>query len=410
LLLCEVDTPAPYRLSQPTAPDTLPRSDTPLEDPPVPLIERLRFVQRQTTLLIALCVIAVAAYFLTRSLAGATHALHRSDAARWQALGQQRLAEGDMPGAITALRRAAASDHYDRNVQVALAAAHRQAGQTDAARDVLVAALRRFPDDPDVHLHLATLEAAGGATDEAIRHYQSALLSLWGPDQLERRRRLREEFIEFLLNRGLEPRALSESLLLAGEIQHDAASHLKVGALLHRAGDHARGLQQFEAALQLAPRDEEALARAGEAAFEIGEYAQALRHLSRVPGSTRSQALLPSVELVLALDPLRPGLAVRERHRRLAAAAELLRDDIGRCRAAVCPGGAACAATEAFATEIAATRTALRRAAREPDTVEPGLATLADFARRQAAICAPGREPPLLHALRLITSRYGVAP
>ena len=390
--------------------ETLPPADDPNDPPPLPLVERLQFVQRQTTLLIVLCVIAVAAFFVTRSLAGATHALHRGDAARWHALGQQRLADGDMPGAITALRRAAASDHYDRDVQLALAAAHRQAGQTDAARDVLVAALGRFPDDPDVHLRLATLEAGSGGTDEAIRHYQAALLSLWGPDQLQRRRDLREEFVEFLLDRDLDARALSESLLLAGEIDNDAASHVKVGILLHRAGDHARGLQQFEAALQLAPRDEEALARAGEAAFEIGEYALANRYLSRVRGSERSAALLPVVELVLSLDPLRPGLALRERHRRLERTATLLASETTRCRSAHCPDGAPCEAAEILVTEIAATRAALRRAAREPDTLEAGLATLTGFAARQTAVCAPGTMPPILHALQLIKSRYGVAP
>ena len=390
--------------------ETLPPADAPHDPPPLPLVERLQFVQRQTTLLIVLCVIAVAAFFVTRSLASAAHALHRGDAARWHALGQQRLADGDMPGAITALRRAAASDHYDRDVQLALAAAHRQARQIDAARDVLVAALRRFPDDPDVHLRLATLEAGSGRTDEAIRHYQSALLSLWGPDQLERRRDLREEFVEFLLDRDLDARALSESLLLAGEIDNDAASHLKVGTLLHRAGDHARGLQQFQAALQLVPGDEEALARAGEAAFEIGEYALANRYLSRAPGSVASRDLLPVVELVLSLDPLRPGLALRERHRRLSRTAALLDAETARCRSAHCPDGAACEAAEALAAEGDATRAALRRAAREADTVEAGLTALADFAARQTAVCAPGTMPPLLRALQLITSRYGVAP
>lgn len=386
------------------------RPDDPADPPPLPLVERLQFIQRQTTLLIVLCVIAVAAFFVTRSLAGATHALHRGDAARWQALGQQRLASGDMPGAITALRRAAASDHYDRDVQLALAAAHRQAGQTDAARDVLVAALRRFPDDPDVHLRLATLEAGSGRTDEAIRHYQSALLSLWGPDQLQRRRTLREEFVEFLLDRDLDARALSESLLLAGEIDNDAPSHLKVGTLLHRAGDHARGLQQFQAALQLAPDNAEALARAGEAAFEIGEYALASRYLSRAPRTDRSQALLPVVELVLSLDPLRPGLPLRERHRRLDRTAALLTAGAAQCRRAHCPDGAACEAAESLVSEIADTRAALRRAAREADTVEPGLAALAAFTARQTAICAPGSMPPILRALDLIRSRYGVAP
>ena len=35
---------------------------------------------------------------------------------------------------------------------------------------------------------------------------------------------------------------------------------------------------------------------------------------------------------------------------------------------------------------------------------------LADFAARQTAVCAQGTMPPILRALQLIKSRYGVAP
>ena len=385
------------------------RDDDPSDPAPLPLIERLKFVQRQTTLLGVLCVIAVAAFFVTRSLAAATRALHRSDAARWHALGQQRLAGGDMPGAITALRRAAAMDHEARDVQLALAAAHRRAGQFDAARDVLLATLERFPDDPEINRRLATLEAGTGRSEEAIRHYQAALLGLWGPDQLDERRRLREQYIGFLLDRDLAARALSETLLLAGEIVDDAPSHVRVGDLLRRAGDRERALQQFESALLHAPRDPDALARAGEAAFEVGNYGVAGRYLARAPGSPQSRALLPVVELVLALDPLRPGLSVRERHRRLSTAAARMADAVDECRRPACGAGATpdCAAASALGREIAQVRAALRRAARQADTVDGGLATLVDFGQRSAAVCAPG---PLVRALKLIASEYGVAP
>ena len=410
MLPCGSDTPAPYWTGKPDQ-RHLPRSDDPAETPPLPLIERLQFVQRQTTLLIVLCVIAVGAYFLTRSLAATTRALHRSDAARWYTLGQQRLADGDLPRAITALRRAAGMDHDARGVQLALAAAHRQAGQTEQARDVLHTALDRFPDDPEVSLRLATLEAETGHVEEAIRHYQAALLGLWGPDQLDRRRQLREHYIRFLLQQDMAARALSETLLLAGEIADDAPSHVKVGDLLHRAGDPQRALQQFEIALQHAPRDPEALSRAGEAAFETGDYRVANRYLERARDTERSRELLPVVDLVLALDPLRPGLALRERHRRVARAATLLAQGVARCQSAVCPDGPGCDAAEALAREIATLQTRLRRAAREADTVEAGLASLVDFANRATTACPPAdADPPIARALTLIAASHGVAP
>jgi hypothetical protein len=114
---------------------------------------------------------------------------------------------------------------------------------------------------------------------------------------------------------------------------------------------------------------------------------------------------------VLALDPLRPGLALRERHRRLARAAALLDERITSCRAAVCPSGSQCTAAEALVADIGKARIALGRAARQQDTVEAGLSSLIELADRAAAVCGP-LEParPIGRALKLIAAQYGVAP
>ncbi|HEY0874393.1 MAG TPA: tetratricopeptide repeat protein, partial [Vicinamibacterales bacterium] len=160
--------------------------DSGTHTPPAELsfLDHLRIVRRQTTRLAVLVGITIAAFGLTRWMAGVMRELHRGDAAQWQQLGHERLAGGDVAGAITALRRAGAMDGEDREVQLELARAYRTAGEYDASRDVLLRARERHPDDAEISLRLARLEAQTGRTEEAIRHYQSTLLALWGPQQL----------------------------------------------------------------------------------------------------------------------------------------------------------------------------------------------------------------------------------
>ena len=363
-------------------------------------------MQRQTTLLAVLVLISIAAFFLTRALAGAAHHLHESDADQWHELGAQRLEAGDVPGAITAMRHAAAMRPDSREVQFSLAAAYQASGQMEAARNVLLELRELRPDDAEVNLRLATLQAARGETEEAIRHYQATLLSLWGPDQLERRRSLRGDYIEFLLERGLTARALSESLLLAGELPKDLPSYLRMGDLLLRAGDPERALEQFELALSLEARHPEALARAGEAAFESGDFRLANRYLSRAPATPRTQERRAVAEAVLAFDPLMPRLATRERHRRIVAAADRLAAEIARCRETCAVPDPRCAPLDPLAEELAAARKALSRNRTAADSIDDGLSTVTALAARTAEVC--GGDATILRALAVIARQHGV--
>ena len=53
--------------------------------------------------------------------------------------------------------------------------------------------------------------------------------------------------------------------------------------LFAKAGDNAHALDQFQRALRLAPENGEALAGAGQAAFQLGDYALARTYLRRAP-------------------------------------------------------------------------------------------------------------------------------
>ncbi|HEY0874851.1 MAG TPA: tetratricopeptide repeat protein, partial [Vicinamibacterales bacterium] len=268
-------------------------------------------------------------------------------------------------------------------------------------------ARERHPDDAEISLRLARLEAQTGRTEEAIRHYQSTLLALWGPQQLARRRDLRVQYIEFLLGSNENARALSETLLLAGEISDDVPSRLQVGELFLRAGDAARALTQFEGALTLEPRNRTALARAGDAAFQAGNFRLAARYLARADDDARTRELRPLVETIVALDPLLPGLSTAERQRRVLAAASQLATELDGCRADRCDrGDPQCAAIGALAEELASTRASLRRRRPSDESVDAGLSTVTAMAERVAAVC--GAESRVVRALGLIAAHHGV--
>lgn len=228
-----------------------------------------RLIRRETRILAALCVIAIAGFFATRALGSFNRRVARADAARWQAIGASRLASGDAPAAADAFRTASLIDRDDRGHRLALADALRGTGDNSAALDVLLRLREAYPEDVDVNRGLARLEAARGNTDDAVRYYQAAVLGLWQPSHLDERRTLRIELIRFLLDRGAAARALAEALKLSGEIADEPAAHVTAGDLLLRSGSASRALAQFRAALRLDPHNAAAMAGQREAAEAI---------------------------------------------------------------------------------------------------------------------------------------------
>jgi len=230
-----------------------------------------RLIRREARIFAVLCGIAVAGFFVTRTLASSNRKTAREDAARWHAIGETRLREARTTDAVAAFRTASLIDRDDRGHRLALAGALLRAGDHAAALDVLLRLRESVPEDVAVNATLAHLEAARGNVDAAVRYYQAAILALWPPARIDDRRTLRVELIEFLLDHGSPERALAEALKLSGEIPDDPSSHVRAGELLLRAGSPARALDQFRDALRRDPRNAAALAGRRDALAEIAK-------------------------------------------------------------------------------------------------------------------------------------------
>ena len=298
------------------------------------------FVQREIFVLTVLVGVTIAAFFVTRNVAAGNDELRRQQAAQWFEAGQEALQSGRVEPAVVTLRRAVSRDPENREYRLALASALATSRLDDEAKRVLLILREAEPEDPETNVQFARIEARGADADTARRYYESAIASLWQPENAEERRTVRLELIDFLVARQERERALSQLLALDANLPADKDVEVQVGRLFLSAGDPRQALDRFVIALDTDPDDGPALAGAGESAFELADYEEARRYLNAAPEDDAVVAALREVsELVLASDPLEPRLRVSERSRRLLLMFEQARASLGICLADPSAGG-----------------------------------------------------------------------
>lgn len=289
-------------------------------------------IHREIFQLSALVAVAMAAFFLTRAVAASNRDMRLRDAAEWYRQGQQALDAGRVDDAVDFLRRATVRDRDDTRYVLALARALALKPDDEAARSVLLTLRESAPEDPDINLQLARLAATRDDVTDALRFYHNALYAPWAADQADARRRVRFELVRFLLTHQQGSRALSELLALSTDLPDEVPLRLEAGQLFVSAGDNGHALDQFQRALRLAPENGDALAGAGQAAFQLGEYSAARTYLSRLStDADEARNTRDVVDLVLSNDPLASRLGSAERRRRLIADASYAQQRLSSC-------------------------------------------------------------------------------
>jgi tetratricopeptide (TPR) repeat protein len=176
-----------------------------------------------------------------------------------------------------------------------------------------------------------------GNVQEAVLYYHSALDGMWtGSDVAERRRNVREELIHFLIDHHDENRALSELLVLDSELPDSAHPHVEAAKLFLKADDPKHALNNFAEAIRLDAHNAEALAGAGEAEFQLGDYRRAHHYLEEAAAQGERSAgtaqLLSLAGMVTAYDPLAMGITARERQRRVSASLDQAMQRLDQCQ------------------------------------------------------------------------------
>jgi tetratricopeptide (TPR) repeat protein len=143
---------------------------------------------------------------------------------------------------------------------------------------------------------------------------------------------------EFLLAHRRSSEAQAEIAGLAAETPaENGVLREENGRLFLRAGEPGMALVEFEAALQINPRQSQWLADAGRVAFEDGDYLKAETYFSRADRENPSEEIHASLQLVrdvLGSDPYLAGLSQEEQTRRSWRAFQQGFDRLRGCMAA----------------------------------------------------------------------------
>lgn len=360
-----------------------------------------RVIRRETVRLVALTLVALAAFFITRALAHRAHALAEADAAEWYRRGQEELRQGEPQRAATAFRRATMKQRGERLYALGLAEALARSGNDDAARRALLD-LREFsPEDAEVNLALARLARQRGDVEEAVRYYRHAVYAP-GSDA-DAARIVRFELIRMLLDASDQRRAASEIIAATVDLPDDPELRLRIGDLFQQAGEPARALEQYERILAGDRGHSGALAGAVQAAFALGNYRQVAAY--RLPDTSTDEArqLVDVSRAVLTRDPLAARLSSAERRRRLQGLITHLQQRLKTC--AVDTRSLADAMDE---KELTALRTLTRRGSfgRDSEQLESAFSRLLRTGQRIDQRCQGTTEVD--RALAIIARQHGI--
>ena len=231
----------------------------------------------------------VTLFAITVVLAVLTNYLYQSYAShqivlanRWLERGEQALRDGKPQVAIDALSSALAFSPSQRDTEIKLAEALASAGRVQEATVYFNALLESQQGNGLINLQLARLAARQGNQNEAISDYQKAIYGNWEGDGYVRRREVRLELVDYLVEHQLFDQARSELLVASGNAPSDDLSiQLDIARHMEQAQDPADALHLYRTLLHRHGSLREALEGAGRTAFQLGRYVEAKHYLTR---------------------------------------------------------------------------------------------------------------------------------
>jgi tetratricopeptide (TPR) repeat protein len=271
--------------------------------------------------LVLLLVLLAFTAFVSRMYHKKVHTL----ADDWFASGESDFQKGDAAQAVVDYRNALVYSPVNPVFQLHLAQSLMLAGRAKESQSYLRSLLTESPADGEINLDLARTEK--DSMPDALRNYHGAIYGVWSHDAVVMRWNARRELCEYLLARSTVAQAQPEIIALAQDVSPGDLDRQKAAsALLLRGRLWSRALDAYRAILVAHKHDEDALAGAGIAAFQMGEYARSLSYFDQLSPQRRSapdtSPLLAAARDVEAANPFVRELSTDERaHRTLSAIA-----------------------------------------------------------------------------------------
>ncbi|HVB34352.1 MAG TPA: tetratricopeptide repeat protein [Patescibacteria group bacterium] len=274
---------------------------------------------REAVLLTALAALGIM-FGITEVAVGFYHTKQTELAQMWFQKGSSALASERPQEAIGDFRNALSYDPDNSSYQLRLAQALTAASRNVEAESYLLDLWSREPGSGEINLELAQLEARSGSAD-AARYFDNAIYGVWTSEPEQHRWQARMQLFQFYRSRGKSGQAQAELLAMAADTpRNDYQRQTEIGQLQMESNNPRQALQQFRLALRVSPRYAPALAGAGQAEFDVGEYQDALPYLESAvkldPKDQQTVSLLKMTRLVIENDPFQIGLDERQRTER----------------------------------------------------------------------------------------------
>jgi tetratricopeptide (TPR) repeat protein len=262
---------------------------------------------REPLVIVVLCAVTIAFFF---AVGGLSHLYRRELEARatlWSNRGQKDLQSGRFTEAASAFQTALTYSRGNYSYELSLAQALVALKRTEEARAYLLSLWQQQPENGSVNLELARIFADKGDITNALRYYHNAIYAVWSSNPEAQQLSVRLELVNFLLDHKTNNLAESELIAVGRNALENPALQTHIGDLFMRVPDYDRALKIYQQALKLAHHNTDALAKAGKAAFELGQYQLAERYLTSTlslkPDDGQSAELLKMCRSIPTLDP-----------------------------------------------------------------------------------------------------------
>jgi tetratricopeptide (TPR) repeat protein len=291
------------------------------------------------------------------------------------------------------------------SIQLSLAQALLALNRTEEALQYLTNLWQREPENGMVNFELARIYAEKSDATQALRYYHNAIYAIWDQNQDSIRRSARLELINFLLSRQMHGQAESELIALQSNLPQDPELIAKVGDLFMQVPDYERALTLFVRSLKLKHQNSDALAGAGHAAYELGQYKTSEHYLKSAvaanPSDSASAQLLQTARLVMQIDPYNMRLSAFQRSANVKDAVQTAAARLSVCIANKPTASSGMAGLQALNSRLSQLKPKLRRSVVDSDTVDEAMGLVFEIEQQTKGLCGPPTDKDL--ALLLIS-------
>jgi tetratricopeptide (TPR) repeat protein len=327
-------------------------------------------------MLVLLTALTVVFFVFVAALSRAYKDQQTSLGNRWFERGVADLSGKRYQAAVMDFRAALLYSRDNYTYQLNLAEALLGMNRSGEASAYLLNLWDRQPEDGLVNLELARIAAQKGRMQQAVRYYHDAVYAVWPSQQEIQRREARLELIELLLRSNAKAQAQGELIALSENADEDPVQLNLLGDLFMRAQDYEHALAEYRLSMKTDAHNAKALAGAGNAAYELGQYPLAEHYLQEAvkqdPNDNASAERLKTTDMVLRMDPYRRRISVSERNRLVMEAFATAGERLQKCAV---PSGDAVSAGGTRGPSLSDQWSALK-----PQITERGLQRSSDLA------------------------------